>query len=280
MKFQAAQLYNLTCTNFKAKAIKLPTDWSQPSGDPDGKQYPDAFKITERMVPPGVNMLFLAASTNKYHVDAQKRLHSDFDKYIDGITKAICAAQGQWQDAAMFTVGIINGPSCNITPASLQGPPLGPLILANNPPMATPQEIKYTNAIANAIGTAWQAWQLGVMGTLMYPPTFAFMTSPVHPPTPNIPLPIAAMSSSGESMLSGSSLKGLMVSNLGDPQALHHADLFDSLGNAFNTVFTSWKPATMITGLNGTGPIPSFAPPYVPGGPVAGGAVIPCPCLK
>ncbi len=277
MKFVAKQLYSLTCNNFRSKAIKLPTDWKQPQGDPEGKQYGDAFKPGEKSVPIPPMQLFQAASANKYHVDTQKRLHSDFDKYIDGITGAICSALGTWQDASTFTVGIINASTCTVPPGSLQGPPIGPLILASGAPMATPQEIKYSNAIANALGIAWQAWHMGVSGMLTYPPTFSFMTAPMHPPTPNVPAPISGLPSMAEGLMSGAMLKNAMVGQLADPQALHHMDLFDALGNAINSVFSTWKTSTMCTKIMGTGPIPTFAPPYVPGGPVVGGVIVPAP---
>ena len=72
-------------------------------------------------------------------------------------------------------------------------------------------------------------------------------------------------------MLSGATLKGLMIANHGNPIANHSMDLFDAIANAFNTTFTQWKGTTMINNVIGTGPVPTFAPPYVPGGPVMGG---------
>ena len=114
------------------------------------------------------------------------------------------------------------------------------------------------------------------MGTLMYP-AFAAFPGPVAPPMPNIPLPLIAFSSPGESGLSPSTLKITMDANLADPKALHASDLFDAIAKAFNTVFQIFKASTMVQNVLGMGPIPTFAPPFVPVGPVVMGTVIPTP---
>jgi hypothetical protein len=160
------------------------------------------------------------------------------------------------------------------------GPPLFPLIFSSAP-KSTPQELKYSNAIANAVSTAWQAWQLSFQIPAIQFPHCACFPGPMAPPLPNVPLPMMAASASAESMLSGSQLKNLMVGNLGDPQAQHHADIFDAVANAFNTVFTQWKASTMINNvMSQVAPIPTFAPPFIPCGPVvAGMGMSPPGCL-
>jgi len=150
------------------------------------------------------------------------------------------------------------------------GPPLTPLIMAQGP-KGTPQEIKYTSAIANALGTAWLSWQSSIkVPGLPWYPAFAAFPGPVAPPMPNIPVPLIALVSVDASLSPGA-LSGLMTANLGDPTALHAQDLFDAISKAFNTVFTMFKAMTMVTNVLGTGPIPTFAPPIVPVGPVLGG---------
>ena len=42
-------------------------------------------------------------------------------------------------------------------------------------------------------------------------------------------------------------------------------------------MFKIWQVSTMVTQVTGTGPVPTFAPPYVPGGPVVGGTAIMSP---
>jgi hypothetical protein len=270
---QSSMLKQLTKTLFMAKGLIVPDGWKQPTGE-KGEQYNKAFKPEELATVPLVPALFQAASTNKLHTDAQKKNHDGFTKYIDGICDAICDAVDQWMKLSMITGAIINGPVGVVIPGNVQGPPLMPFILGKGP-MANLAEIKFTKAIASAFSTAWQAWHMGVAGTLTFPP-FASVPMPSVPPTPCVPMPVIAMSSAGESMLSGSQLKNLMVANLGDPTAQYSNELFDSIGNAFNTVFMTWKGTTMIN-VQGTGPVAGFAPPLSPTGAVAGGTTLPIP---
>lgn len=262
---------NLSKANFLAKNIKLPMDWSQP-----GDQYSDAFQESEKAVPPNSPMnLFREATLNKFHVEAAKTIGEKFSCYIDGICGAICDGIDKWMKMAMIGGVIINGPTGMLLPNSVSGPSLTPMILATAP-KSTTQETKYSNAIANAFGTLWQTWHSGLMGMLTYP-AFAAFPGPVAPPTPNIPIPLMALSSPGESGLSPDSIKGAMEANLGDPKALHASDLFDAIAKAFNTIFQVFKSSTLVQNVLGTGPVPTFAPPFVPAGPVVGGTVIPTP---
>ncbi|MBM4388862.1 MAG: hypothetical protein FJ088_14065, partial [Deltaproteobacteria bacterium] len=119
-------LQNLAKMNFKSKAIKLPTDWQQPSGE-QGKQYADAFKPAEKSVPPDPARIFMPASVNKYHVDTQKSVGEKTEKYIDGICSAICSAWSSWHSTATFTGVIINAVTGVMPPGGLIGPPLMPL---------------------------------------------------------------------------------------------------------------------------------------------------------
>ena len=256
----------LTKVNFLSKGIKLPMDWKHP-----GDQYSNAFQPSEIAVLPNLPMnLFREVSLNKYHVDTAKTIGKQFEDYIDGICGAICDGIDKWMKMTAITGVMINGPTGTLMPACVVGPPLMPLILATAPKSSL-QEMKYSTAISNAFGTLWQPWQMGLTGTLMYPPTFAVCPSPVHPPTPNIPLPLITLSSPGESGLSPTSLQGTMVANLADPMALHASDLFDAIAKAFNTVFQIFKASTLIQNVLGIGPVPTFAPPFVPAGPVLGG---------
>jgi hypothetical protein len=246
-------------------------DWSQP-----GEQYPDAFTLSEATVPPNSPMnLFREATLNKYHVDDAKTIGDQFEKYIDGICGAICDGIDKWLKMTMVASVLINGPVGMLLPGGVAGPPLMPLILATAP-KNKPQEIKYSNAIATALGTLWQIWHMGLMGTLMYPP-FAAFPGPMTPPTPNIPIPLVALSSPGESGLSPNTLKSTMDANLADPSAQHASDLFDAIAKAFNTVFQIFKVSTIVQNVLGMGPVPTFAPPIVPAGPVIAGWVIPTP---
>ena len=269
-------MQQLAKVQFRAASLSLPMKWVTPSGDPAGKHYLDAFDPIDlirvpKPVPPG---LFVAASPNKYHCETAKEISDQFEAYIDGICNAICAAWSQWQMAATIVGVVIN--AVTATGGQVVGPPLTPLILANAP-KATPQETKYSNAIAQAIGTGWQMYTSSIMVPgLPWYPAFAAFPSPVAPPTPNVPAPLMALVQVTVPV-SKNVLKGQMIGNLGEPDALHHKELFDCIADAFEKCFQIWQSATMVTNVLGTGPVPTFAPPYVPVGPVVGGVGIMTP---
>ena len=188
----------------------------------------------------------------------------DAEKFLDGISEAICSAWATWQTAATMVGVIINGPTA--VGGHIVGPPLAPLILATGP-KAKPQELKLTMAVAKVIGTAWLTFTatVRVPGMPWYP-AFAAFPSPMAPPTPNVPCPFAALTMV-EVSVSASVLKSQMVAIAGPG----NESLCDAIGDAFEKSFNLWKVSTMVTNVMGTGPIPTFAPPYVPVGPVVGG---------
>ena len=67
------------------------------------------------------------------------------------------------------------------------------------------------------------------------------------------------------------------MGNCSDPNALHAPEIFDAISQGFNMVFQMYKIATLVLPVLGMGPIPTFAPPIVPVGPVVGGTSIPIP---
>ena len=52
---------------------------------------------------------------------------------------------------------------------------------------------------------------------------------------------------------------------------------YNGFGQAFNIVFQQFKATTLVSNVLGTGPIPTFAPPIVPVGPVVGGVATGAP---
>jgi hypothetical protein len=137
--------------------------------------------------------------------------------------------------------------------------------------MGTPQEAKYSNAIAQVIGTGWLSYTASIrVPGLPWYPAFAAFPGPMAPPTPNVPVPVAALTQVAVSV-SKQALKGQMIGALADPEAFHHKELFESVADAFEKCFQIWQTATQVTNVLGTGPIPTFAPPFVPVGPVVGG---------
>ena len=260
------QLARLKFTSF---GLTVPQNWKQPQGDPGEKHYNDAFQDGEKVTAPGMPPLFQPASMNKYHTDAQKMHIAKVGAFIDGVTSAICSAWGQWQQATTMVGVVIN--AVTAVGGQLVGPPLTPLILASAP-KNTPNEAKFSNVIATVIGTSWLSFTATVkVPGLPWYPAYAAVPSPMAPPVPNTPVPFAMLTQVPVS-ISCATMKPQMIGMLADPQAPFHKELFESICDAFEKCYDLWKVSTLVTQVLPTvAPVPSFAPPYVPVGPVVGG---------
>jgi len=256
---------------FSGNSLRVPDKWEQPSNQ---EHYGKAFKESEKSSSPDTTAppLFSPVSMNKYHTDTQKKLTSDIGGFIDTTCSAICSAWSQWQSMATMVGVMIAGPTASV--GQIVGPPLMPLILASGA-MNTPAMIQYTTTIATVIGNAWLSFTatVKVPGMPWYP-AFAAFPGPVAPPMPNIPCPFAALTQVPVS-ISASMLKQQMSAM--QPEApdgstnKYAGKIFDAIADAFEKCYDIWKASTMVTNVLGTGPIPTFAPPYVPVGPVVGG---------
>lgn len=274
---QPAMLKQLTKLAFKGHGIVIPLDWQQPSGSPAGPQYVDAFKPEERNQPFSPTWLFTPASPNKLHVDSAKRIHSDFEKYIDGICDAICKAWDMWRLQAKFKDLKIMAVSAIGAPGCLSGPDIENFIMLSAP-KSTPAELKYSKAVAKHLAKAWKDWQGAVtVPGLPWYPAFAAFPGPMAPPMPNVPMPLISCPSAQMAAMAAPSLRDGMIQAYGDSKAVHHRELFDAIAKGVNAVFMMWLPQQMVMNVLGKGPIPTFAPPFVPVGPVMAGDNLPIP---
>jgi len=195
------------------------------------------------------------------------------------ITKTTRAAFEQsvndWIIASYVQGGWVRGPNAELTPGSLKSSVdveqrlAHALIVARVPaPIA--------HALARELGGAWRAWsdgfQLSLAGAY---PKLAAVPGPMAPPTPaSGAFPISRSTSAGEHRLSAAMLSPRLVSTL-RPIAGREVSGLDSAIKELTTwveaSFRDWKVAAQLVGVMGKGPIPSFAPPYVPVGPVVMG---------
>lgn len=258
-------------TIFSSKALTLPGRWQQP-----GPQYADAFALEERQVQPNAPLsLFREPTLNKYHVDSSRKVGRKFEAFLEGISTAICDAIDQWITKCFICGITINGAVGLLPPGGLVGPALMPLILSSAP-KNTLQEMRYSAAVAGAIDRQWKLWQTGVAGALSYP-SLASVAAPQAPPVANVPQVLMTLPSTGEAALSPAALQAQMHRLLADPDALHADVLFEAVAGALSNAFQKFKSTSLVQNVLGTGPVPTFAPPAVPAGPVMGGSVIPKP---
>jgi hypothetical protein len=193
---------------------------------------------------------------------------------IEPLCKAVCAAHDQWRQQASFRDVKINGPIA--TGGRLQGPDLAPLIRANLGAAGTGSAKKYGDAVAAGLGEAWTEFQatFTVPGLPWYP-SFVAVPAPMAPPTPNVPTPLSTCAHN-PSLVSASALKARMDRKLSgsDPD---DARLLQAIAEGFQLAVTQWLPTQQVMNVLGTGSVPTFAPPYVPVGPVVMGDNVPTP---
>ncbi len=267
---------------FFAKGLKLPTtaEWKQPSGDPAAKHYGDALKPADKIaIPTVIPPWFMPQNPNKYHQDSCDKIGKEFKDFHDAMIDAVGYAANMWKlqakfkDLKVMSVSAIGAPGC------LDGPELENFI--KNAPMTASfsgNKQKYRDAVAKGVSKCFKDWQGKVMvpGLPLYP-AFAAFPGPMAPPMPSVPVPlITNPSAMSANIMAPSQLKSEMVNALDggmkdkDKDKQHEA-LFEAIATVLSLGFTMWLPMQQVMLVMGKGPIPSFAPPFVPVGPVVGG---------
>ena len=260
-----------------AQMKKLPrgNDFEHQHGSTDsdvngGDMYMDHVPQPDHMGMPEPMCYFWTQSTLKNHVDTSKDIGKKFKDFAHAMLDGFKTAVDMWRLQAKLSSLIVNGPVVVGTPGCLSGPDLESNIKNMSLPAASGNEKDWRDAVAKGLSTCWKNWQdmVTVPGLPWYP-AFAAFPGPMAPPMPNIPTPFIALPSGGMSYLMVPMLKSEMVNNysLDDPD-----DQFVALATAMATAVaatcTAWLAAQQAMMVMGKGQIPTFAPPYVPVGPV------------
>lgn len=278
---------------FVGQSKKLPVDWKQPQGKESGEgaatdkaaNYGDAFSLSEKMGIPVPLCYFWAASTNKHHVDTCKEIGGKMKDFVhnmlDGIKFAVdmWRLQAKFKDLKVMSVSAIGSPGC------LDGPKLdiknAPSVLGMKGWGDNIQ--KWIDAVADGVADCWEQWQKKVMVPgLPFYPAFAAYPLASAPPLPNVPFPLITCPSAMMSKMTPTQLQDAMVGKLdggikSDDSDKHYEAAFGAIGTALSVAFLIWLPSQQIMLVMGKGPVPTYAPPYVPVGPVIGGDNIAAP---
>lgn len=272
---------------FASYNLKLPSQFKPPSGNTAEDHYKKAFKDSERncmpqLIPPWFTP---AQSGIKYYVDSCDKVGNDFKSIHDDMLDAIGMAHNQWKMQAKFKDIKIAAALAIGAPGCLDGPELESGI--KNAPMCASwsgNKAKYRDAIAKGVSKKYKEWQDKVtVPSLPWYPAFVAFPLASAPPMPNVPTPLAACPSAMmTSMIQPSQMRDAMVEALDgglkdkDPDKQHKA-LFDAIATVVAAAFAQWLPLQQVMLVLGKGPVPSYAPPYVPVGPVVGGDIISAP---
>jgi hypothetical protein len=187
--------------------------------------------------------------------------------------------QAKFKDLKVMSVSAIGAPGC------LDGPELESNI--KNAPMVASfsgNMKDHRDAVATGVSKCFKKWQDKVMVPgLPWYPAFAAFPGPMAPPMPNVPMPLIACPSAMMTQIimpddMTKAMDDALVSKLkdADPDKQYHA-LHDAIATVLSLAFLMWLPSQQVMLVMGKGPIPSFAPPFVPVGPVVGGDNIASP---
>jgi hypothetical protein len=278
----------LGALKFYSHQLELPAKLKAP---PDSDQYGKAWdygpnnKIAiPQLMPPWFKP---AEQGNKDYQDTCDKRGKDFKDFHDAMLDAVVYSHTMWKAQAKFQNIQINAVVALGMPGCLDGPELEPNI--KNAPTCmsfTGNMAKHRDAVAKGVSKCFKDWQgqVTVPGLPWYP-AFAAFPGPIAPPMPNVPTPLIACPSAmmtsicmPDSMKSemDNALDGDLKSDKNDPTKQHEA-LHDAIATVLALAFTTWLPAQQVMLVLGKGPIPTFAPPYVPVGPVLMGDVISIP---
>lgn len=189
--------------------------------------------------------------------------------------EAFRAAVNEWIGKARIQGGKVSGPSATLTPGSLVSDTnIEMRVLQSLTSSQVPREI--SAALAKILATAWNDWANGFQIQLPKAyPSFVAFPGPSAPPTrAAVDPPLSQGSSTGEASLKASSLSKKLSSALRIYATKGQASpdqAMNGLANWVESSFNDWKGLAKLTGILGKGSVPTYAPPYVPVGPVVMG---------
>ena len=271
---------------FFSKSLKLPVGWQAPSGSDGSQQYGNSLQPTEKVgIPQLIPPWFMPAEPQKYFQDSCDKVGTDMKDFHDKMLDAIGFAHNMWKLQAKFQNLQVMAVSAIGTPGCLSGPELEGLI--TKAPMVaafTGNMAKWRDAVAKGVSKCFKQWQDQVMVPgLPWYPAFAAFPGPMAPPMPNIPTPLIACPSAMMSMIvAPTQMKQEMINALDggikkDDKDKHHEAMFEAIATVLALAFLMWLPQQQVMLVLGKGQIPTFAPPFVPVGPVVGGDNISVP---
>ncbi len=200
----------------------------------------------------------------------------DWNSIVKLSQEAFRVGVNEWIGRARIQGGTVSGPSAFLTPGSLVSDTnIEMRVVQILTGSQVPRDI--SAPLAKVLAAAWNEWAAGFQMQLpaAYPSLAAF-PGPFAPPTRAAGTPPVALgSSAGEASLKAPLLTSRLRSALrmyptrvagGTPD-----QAINSLANWVEASFNEWKSLATLVGLMGRGPVPTFAPPYVPVGPVISG---------
>ncbi len=270
-------LTDTVIARFRAFNLRLPSAVTGQLGAPTAASSAlvpkaGAASPSGNSLPAVQRTLFQPATAGAADVAAQATLSDDFATYIAALCQQIVVAHDYWRQRATLVGVQINGVTAS--GGRIRGPMLNEALNLRGPARGLAgNAATVSKAIAGGLASCWQEWQESVrVPGLPWYPTFAAFPGRQAPAVPNVATSMRALVWSAQSLSPGY-LKAAMARRL-YPSVPYASELLTSVAEGFSKAVESWLQTQMVTGVLGRGPIPSFAPPYVPVGSVIGGMTI------
>ena len=234
----------------------------------------------------GIVSYFATQDPQVYHFNAATVMTATYKQFIYTMLDGVAYAFNLWRPTLFFKDLKINGPvavgskGCLTTTAKFED------FFKSFPGHASISGGRHFNkwrdAVGNGVGKCLKNYidSVTIPGAPFYP-AFAAFPGPVAPPMPNVAWPLIACPATGLTDITvPQKLKKAMIDAFDSGHKDKSNDkiydtIFEAIANALATGFLIWVSSQMINLVMGTGNIPSFAPPYVPVGPVVNGQNVP-----
>ncbi|MBS2024264.1 MAG: hypothetical protein JST92_17825 [Deltaproteobacteria bacterium] len=259
---------------FMSKQKKLPIKF-------DSKYYKDRYKADMGGAPKQVPIPWFMSAQPGYkpYQETCDKIGKDFADFHDAMVDAVQFSHNMWKlqakfkDLKVMAVAAIGSPGC------LDGPELESNI-KNAPMVASFQGnmAKHRDAVAKGVSKCFKDWQKSVSVTgLPWAPAGAAFPGPMMPPIPNVPMPLIACIASD---LTKVGMKDDMAKAMNDAldgglkdkdKDKQYEALHEAIAMTLSLAFLLWLPQQQVMLCMCKGPIPTFAPPVVPVGPVLNG---------
>jgi len=201
------------------------------------------------------------------------RVFSDWARWLQAARDGTKEAHSSWRVGAMFAGIAINGPTA--TGGRLEGPSLAGPISAKMAGVGAPSQV--AEGLAGAVAETFKAWTDTIrVPALPWYPAFAAFPGANAPPTPNVPTPMSSLAHD-PARLDAGALASKIRGRVGSAKEWPGAGGIDDYARWFSAGIIGWLPRAQVLNVLGKGPVPSFAPPYVPVGPVVGGTNVATP---
>lgn len=275
---------------FRQFRIRLPATQTSGMSAPfgSGSSMFSATMTGSKLGSPGGNLqtaqplpfppaLFQSASSSAADVKRQREMNDLYESMFKQIIDAVEFGFNTFRQTAVLAGVMINGPTA--MGGRLQGPALDNLIkMAPSVAGWTGGKAAVRDAVAAGLHQQWMILltRMTVPG-LPWFPAFAMFPGPAAPPMPNVPTPILALMGDPAPVQAAPLKTAMQACMRGNFD--YSNEFLESIAVGFDAAMQVWRTAQMVTVL-GSGPIPTFAPPYVPAGPVVGGSVAAIPAIS